>query len=63
MSGQIFISYRREESQWSARSLYDRGRTAVTWVPIITVDAGRHWRLRGITCSVWRFDQTAFQKD
>ena len=24
MSGQIFISYRREESRWSARSLYDR---------------------------------------
>ena len=24
MSGQIFISYRREESQWSARSLHDR---------------------------------------
>jgi hypothetical protein len=24
MSGQIFISYRREESRWSARSLHDR---------------------------------------
>ena len=24
MTGQIFISYRREESRWSARSLYDR---------------------------------------
>src|ERR1700736_6392458 len=24
MDGQIFISYRREESRWSARSLYDR---------------------------------------
>jgi hypothetical protein len=24
MNGQIFISYRREESRWSARSLYDR---------------------------------------
>ena len=24
MSGQIFISYRREDSQWSARSLHDR---------------------------------------
>jgi hypothetical protein len=24
MSGQIFISYRREESRWSARSLFDR---------------------------------------
>jgi hypothetical protein len=24
MSGQIFISYRRQESQWSARSLHDR---------------------------------------
>jgi hypothetical protein len=24
MSGQIFISYRREENQWSARSLHDR---------------------------------------
>src|ERR1700722_16866591 len=24
MGGQIFISYRREESRWSARSLYDR---------------------------------------
>jgi hypothetical protein len=24
MSRQIFISYRREESRWSARSLYDR---------------------------------------
>jgi hypothetical protein len=24
MSGQIFISYRRDESRWSARSLYDR---------------------------------------
>ena len=24
MSGPIFISYRREESRWSARSLYDR---------------------------------------
>jgi hypothetical protein len=24
MSGQIFISYRREESKWSARSLHDR---------------------------------------
>src|SRR6201987_226869 len=24
MSGQIFISYRREESRWSARSLRDR---------------------------------------
>jgi tetratricopeptide (TPR) repeat protein len=24
MSGQIFISYRREESRWSARSVYDR---------------------------------------
>ena len=24
MSGQIFISYRREESRWSARSLCDR---------------------------------------
>src|SRR6266481_170049 len=24
MSGQIFISYRREESRWIARSLYDR---------------------------------------
>jgi hypothetical protein len=24
MSGQIFISYRREEGQWSARSLHDR---------------------------------------
>src|SRR6516165_7660967 len=23
MSGQIFISYRREENRWSARSLYD----------------------------------------
>jgi len=24
MSGQIFISYRRQESGWSARSLHDR---------------------------------------
>ena len=24
MNGQIFISYRREESRWSARSLHDR---------------------------------------
>jgi TIR domain len=24
MNGQIFISYRREESRWSARSLFDR---------------------------------------
>ena len=24
MSGQIFISYRREESRWSVRSMYDR---------------------------------------
>jgi hypothetical protein len=24
MNGQIFISYRREESRWSARSLYNR---------------------------------------
>ena len=24
MSGQIFISYRREESRWSARSIHDR---------------------------------------
>src|ERR1700733_11546405 len=24
MRGQIFISYRREEGRWSARSLYDR---------------------------------------
>jgi phage tail sheath gpL-like len=24
MSGQIFISYRREESRWLARSLHDR---------------------------------------
>jgi len=24
MSGQIFISYRRGESRWSARSMYDR---------------------------------------
>jgi hypothetical protein len=24
MSGQIFISYRREESQWLVRSMYDR---------------------------------------
>src|SRR6516164_6707019 len=34
MSGQIFISYRREESRWSARSLCDRlterfGRTQI----------------------------------
>ena len=33
------------------------GRPVVTGVPIITVNTGRHWRLRGITWSVWRLDR------
>jgi hypothetical protein len=31
MSGQIFISYRREESRWSARSLFDRLTQRFDW--------------------------------
>ena len=29
----------------------------MTWVPIITVNTGGHWRLRGITWSVWRLNR------
>src|SRR6516165_4122773 len=35
MNGQIFISYRREESRWSARSLYpSEGGTPDTTIPL-----------------------------
>ena len=33
------------------------GRPVVTWVPIITVNTGGHWRLRGIARSVWRLNR------
>ena len=29
----------------------------MTWVPIITVNTGRHWRLRGVIWSVWRLNR------
>src|SRR5271166_3466047 len=40
MSGQIFISYRREESHWSARSLHDRLSMSFDWSQIfMDIDA------------------------
>src|SRR5271166_4986835 len=40
MSGQIFISYRREESHWSARSLHDRLSMSFDWNQIfMDIDA------------------------